>query len=92
MPPMGDHSGMPPMGDHSGMPPMGDHSGMPPMGSSLGMQCDSEPTPKKISKCLRNLLLEHKPELKPFGCGMKKNNWDQVARGNCLRDLLDGPA
>ena len=57
---------------------------------SAGAQCVEKDNPKKISKCYRNALLEHKPELKPFGCGKKKNDWDEVARGICLRDLLNG--
>ena len=56
---------------------------------SPGEYCAEKSTPKKISKCYRNALLDHHPELKPFGCGKKKNGWDQVARGNCLRDLLN---
>ena len=55
---------------------------------SLGEHCETKSNPKKISKCYRQALIEYKAKLKPFGCGMKENDWDQVARGNCLRDLL----
>ena len=51
--------------------------------------------------CLRGLLTstpygltvpKGKNGLGKYGCGKKRNNWDEVARGNCLRALLDGPS
>ena len=52
-----------------------------------GEDCAEKATPKKISKCYRNALLDHHPELKPFGCGKKKNG---LGPGG-TRKLLEGP-